>query len=490
MKRVKDYNKPKQYKKHTTFRRKQTDAYTLIPANNTHASDNLTINRLSHLFKKTLKTYIPKYELSRLIKKYKNKRRGNKYVMRGGALPDNLETLITEYKVATEPEKAAKLTKITGLVSTGFDRGNDNTEYTSLIERIYIEGDETEKKQLLGLINSAFAPVKNTSNTIASVQQSLQSSVSAEANSSSEAQLAQEAAAQSQKGQSQQSVKNVSDTPVTDNVVEVNPTTIENTAAAQSTTPPVTKPPIAAAAAAAGKETSEAAKTSPESDDVIDSEEIKLTENSCKELLTALINHAAFSYVSVSKGSGEEQIKNKTNFMIGAIRYGRVPKKEEASPPAAASPPAGPAESTSEKSLLEYTMGESVSVAAGDPIIKGDGGVFINTPIDGTFNGGTAENIKISGIDNSTLGTITSKRVYKKGKQLEKAEDIPKDVTFADIRVEVNFPPDETDGSSPDLTQYLYNFTQNTSVKIKKNTRKLHFLKKIRTTIQNRQKKK
>ena len=74
LKRVKHYNKPKQYKKYTTFRRKQTDASTLISANNSHDSDNLTINRLSHLFKKTLKTYIPKYELSRLIKKYKNKR--------------------------------------------------------------------------------------------------------------------------------------------------------------------------------------------------------------------------------------------------------------------------------------------------------------------------------------------------------------------------------------------------------------------------------
>ena len=152
--------------------------------------------------------------------------------------------------------------------------------------------------------------------------------------------------------------------------------------------------------------------------------------------------------------------------MIGAIRYGRVPKKEEGGAAAPAAP-AGTAESGEEKSILEFTMGEPVSVAAGDPIIKGDGGVFINTPIDGTFNGGTAENIEISGIDKSKFGIITSKRVYKKDKQLEKAEDIPKDVTFADIRVEVNFPPDETDGSSPDLTQYLYNFTPNTSVKIK-----------------------
>jgi hypothetical protein len=483
LKRVKHYNKPKQYKKYTTFRRKQTDASTLISANNSHDSDNLTINRLSHLFKKTLKTYIPKYELSRLIKKYKNKRRGNKYVMRGGELPANLEKLINEYKSASDSQtKDAKLKEITDLVPSGLAAGGDKGAYEQLVTTIYVEQDKAEEKiKLLSLINPAgVAKVNSKVNpaqpqSIAQVQAGLsQSSQSGKANETG----ANQPEVPASPILTQTDVKTTPPNAPAEAVQEADPTAA--TAAAKQNevnASPQAATDIQSAEGARVPETQVKTKDSQQEsnsqppssaneeldDDVIESEVIELKdESSCKELLTALLNDREFSYVTVSKGGSEEQIKNKTNFIIGAIRYGRVPKKEEAAATPAAS---GAAEPASEKSILEFTKGESVSVAAGDPIIKGDG-VFINTPIDGTFNGGTADNIDIAGIDKGKLGTITSKRVYKKGKQIERTEDIPKDVTFDDIRVEVNFPPDITE-ESPDLTQYLYNFSANTSVKIK-----------------------
>jgi hypothetical protein len=482
LKRVKHYNKPKQYKKYTTFRRKQTDASTLISANNSHDSDNLTINRLSHLFKKTLKTYIPKYELSRLIKKYKNKRRGNKYVMRGGKLPANLEQLIKDYKDSTDSAiKEVKLGEIKGLITSGFTAGADSGDYKQLISNIYAEPANTEEKtKLLTLINPArVAEVNSTVNpehpqSITQVQAGLsQSSQSGKANEAGanqpEVQATQPVVKTAPPNAPAEAVQAVQ---VADSNVVNAATQNEGNASVQAATDKQS-----AEGAAAGvpetqvktKESQQESNPPPTSsaneeldDDVIESEVIELKDaSSCKDLLTALLNDREFSYVTVSKRGSEEQIKNKTNFIIGAIRYGRIPKKEESATTAAAVP----AEPAAEKSILDFTKGESVSVAAGDPIIKGDG-VFINTPIDGTFNDGTADNIDIAGIDKGKFGTITSKRVYKKGKQIERTEDIPKDVTFDDIRVEVNFPPDITE-ESPDLTQYLYNFSANTSVKIK-----------------------
>jgi len=478
LKRVKHYNKPKQYKKYTTFRRKQTDASTLISANNSHDSDNLTINRLSHLFKKTLKTYIPKYELSRLIKKYKNKRRGNKYVMRGGKLQANLEQLIKDYKDSTDSAiKEVKLGEITELVSSGLTAGGYKAEYETLISVIYAEPANTEEKtKLLTLINPARVAEVNSKVDPAQPQSIKQ--VETTLSNSSQSGKANEAGANQPA---------VSLSPIAKQTDVKTAAGAEAVQVAESTDVDAAKQNEgnASAQAATDKQSAEGARVpetqviskeskplsnTPSSgsaneeldDDVIESEVIELKDaSSCKDLLTALLNDREFSYVTVSKSGSEEQIKNKTNFIIGAIRYGRIPKKEESATPAAAVP----AEPAAEKSILDFTNGESVSVAAGDPIIKGDG-VFINTPIDGTFNGGTADNIDIAGIDKGKFGTITSKRVYKKGKQIERTEDIPKDVTFDDIRVEVNFPPDITE-ESPDLTQYLYNFSANTSVKIK-----------------------
>lgn len=66
LKRIKYGNKPKHHKKHNnTFRQK-----TKVD----HSDGNKEITRLSHLFNKTLKSYIPAKELARINKKYKENR--------------------------------------------------------------------------------------------------------------------------------------------------------------------------------------------------------------------------------------------------------------------------------------------------------------------------------------------------------------------------------------------------------------------------------
>ena len=77
-------NQPKRFKKQYTFRQKISDTNSF---ENNH-NDKHTIHSLSNLLNKTVKTYIPKFELSRLVDKYKNIRRRRKFVMRGGVVVD------------------------------------------------------------------------------------------------------------------------------------------------------------------------------------------------------------------------------------------------------------------------------------------------------------------------------------------------------------------------------------------------------------------
>lgn len=69
LKRIKDGSKPKHHKKHNnnTFRQKNR-------VDDSDSNKNIARFRLSHLFNKTLKSYIPAKELARINKKYKENR--------------------------------------------------------------------------------------------------------------------------------------------------------------------------------------------------------------------------------------------------------------------------------------------------------------------------------------------------------------------------------------------------------------------------------
>lgn len=100
-------NQPKRFKKQYTFRQNISDTNSF---ENNH-NDNHTIHTLSKLLNKTVKTYIPKFELSRLIDKYKNIRRRRKFVMRGGVVDTIPEA--TPAAAAAEPDQSDEVIEST-----------------------------------------------------------------------------------------------------------------------------------------------------------------------------------------------------------------------------------------------------------------------------------------------------------------------------------------------------------------------------------------
>jgi len=114
-------NQPKRFKKQYTFRQKISDTNSF---ENNH-NDNHTIHSLSTLLNKTVKTYIPKFELSRLIDKYKNIRRIRKNVMRGGVGAS------TTPGGTSEPDQSDQV-----IVSTSFNP--DNSMVKELLKALLI----------------------------------------------------------------------------------------------------------------------------------------------------------------------------------------------------------------------------------------------------------------------------------------------------------------------------------------------------------------
>ena len=105
-KRIKYGNKPKHHKKHNnTFRQKNRVD---------HSDGNKEITRLSHLFNKTLKSYIPAKELARINKKYKE----NRYQRR---IRKMMRKIIPDGK-----QKGIMTGGAGEIVVTGFDTGDEN----------------------------------------------------------------------------------------------------------------------------------------------------------------------------------------------------------------------------------------------------------------------------------------------------------------------------------------------------------------------------
>ena len=107
-------NQPKRFKKQYTFRQKISDTNSF---ENNH-NDNHTIHSLSTLLNKTVKTYIPKFELSRLIDKYKNIRRIRKNVMRGGVAEADQSDEVIESTSFNKPDDS-KVNKLLQALLTG-----------------------------------------------------------------------------------------------------------------------------------------------------------------------------------------------------------------------------------------------------------------------------------------------------------------------------------------------------------------------------------
>ena len=107
-------NQPKRFKKQYTFRQKISDTNSF---ENNH-NDNHTIHSLSTLLNKTVKTYIPKFELSRLIDKYKNIRRIRKNVMRGGVAEADQSDEVIESTSFNKPDDS-KVNELLQALLTG-----------------------------------------------------------------------------------------------------------------------------------------------------------------------------------------------------------------------------------------------------------------------------------------------------------------------------------------------------------------------------------